>query len=97
MKERVMHYEGILNQNERLVSELDSLLQKLKANLEDYQALMKYYGSPEYFDDLHLSESTDELKGIPHGVLSEDGVYNLITSMHTLHIEMLEIATAYLK
>lgn len=97
MKKDVIRFEEILNRSADLKEEMQELLQKFEENLEDYNALKDYYGSREYLDDLEVSNTTDEYDDIEQGVLSEDAVFNLIGEMYHLNVDMLEIATKYLR
>lgn len=97
MKSDVIKYEKILNESEKIYSELQILLEKLMNNMDDFESLKKYYGSEEFRKDVLKSNETDEYADIACGVLSEDAPYNLIGTSYTTSIEMLEIATKILK
>lgn len=97
MKKDVIRYEEILNRSANLKDEMQSLLEKFEENLDEYNALKNYYGSQEYLNDLEVSNTTDEYDDINQGVLSEDAVFNLIGEMYHLNVDMLEIATKYLR
>nr|WP_068128726.1 DUF4298 domain-containing protein [Nosocomiicoccus ampullae] len=97
MKKDVIRYEEILNRSADLKDEMQNLLQKFEANLDEYNALKNYYGSQEYLNDLEVSNTTDEYDDINQGVLSEDAVFNLIGEMYHLSVDMLEIAAKYLR
>lgn len=97
MKEDVIRYEKVLNETSEIVEKMNALLNQLEANSAEYNALKDYYGSEEYMRDVDLSNESDTYQDIPTGVLSEDGVYNLIAEQYALNIRMLEIATQQLK
>ena len=97
MKEQVIKFENILNESEKIISELEAVLDRLESNEGAYRELKEYYGSEEYLKDVDISDNTKEYDDIACGVLSEDGVYNLITDTHWASIRMLELATRLLK
>ena len=97
MKEQVIKFENILNESEKIISELEAVLDRLESNEGAYWELKEYYGSEEYLKDVDISDNTKEYDDIACGVLSEDGVYNLITDTHWASIRMLELATRLLK
>ena len=77
---------------------------QLSAALEDYaeaqtalRELSEYYGSDTWrqdFEDDELGLLPNDLK---RGVLSEDGVWNVLSDNHTVTIRMMEIVTDILK
>ncbi|QCT74808.1 DUF4298 domain-containing protein [Macrococcoides canis] len=97
MKEDVIRYEKVLNETSEIVEKMNALLDQLEANRAEYHALKNYYGSDEYMRDVVISNESDAYQDIPMGVLSEDGVYNLIAEHYALNIRMLEVATEQLK
>ncbi|MBO4356079.1 MAG: DUF4298 domain-containing protein [Clostridia bacterium] len=91
--QRVKKMEEYLNEittaNERLEQELaniDSLRDKMIS-------LFSYYGSREWYEDVE----GDLPEGVNAGVLSEDAVYDQITSVRDNAIRMLELATDIIK
>ncbi|MBK0348472.1 DUF4298 domain-containing protein [Aerococcaceae bacterium zg-ZJ1578] len=97
MKADVIQFEKILNESQALYDQLEDLLEKIADNEAQMLALREYYYSEEYHRDVEISNQTDEYKGIAHGVLSEDAVYNLMIASYQNSIRMLEVATQTLK
>lgn len=97
MKQDVIQNEQILNKSVKVFGEVRNAVEKLKSLLPQFQSLKNYYGSEEYMRDFDKSNLTSEYDDIHCGVLSEDGVYNLLVEAHELAVEMLELGTALVK
>lgn len=76
-KERVETMEIIFSRQLELTRQLRTVLDELEADQANYEALLAYYQSSTYMDDLGL-DAQGTFDGMRRGVLSEDGVYNLI-------------------
>ena len=63
--ERISHFENIMQKAENGSAEL-------------LKALSEYYGSPVWRRDLASDETGLLPKNLKRGVLSEDGIYNLL-------------------
>ena len=74
---RVESMEKIFNQQLALTDSLISLLAEVENSQGDFDKLLDYYGSQTYMRDLDLA-AQGYFEGVPCGVLSEDGVYNLL-------------------
>ena len=77
---------------------------RLSAALDDYaevqtaiRELSAYYGSDEWKQDFADDEQGHLPKDLKRGVLSEDGIWNLLADSRALNIGMLEIVTEILK
>lgn len=97
MREDVIKYEAIMDEQDRLNQELSEILDQIEANQENYQAMKAYYGSEEYMKDVDISNSTEEYSDISCGILSEDAAFDTIVTTHDLAIRLLEVATNQMK
>jgi len=77
---------------------------QLSAALDDYAAaqtaigeLAAYYGSDEWKRDYADDEQGLLPPGLRRGVLSEDGIWNVLSDSSALNVRMLEVVTAILK
>ena len=77
---------------------------RLSAALDDYaetqtaiRELSAYYGSDEWKQDYADDELGHLPKDLKRGVLSEDGVWNVLADSRALNIRMLEVVTDILK
>ena len=86
-----------INNNEKRLNNLLTIIRKLNIDLfdfekciSDYRLLNEYYGSKEWFNDKELYEKSIIPK-INAGVLSEDAVWNMNEDIHELiqHINKL--------
>ena len=91
--ERIEKMEAILREAEELLPELSAALERYASLQKDLQTLSDYYGSPDWFADLALDEEGLLPPGLKRGVLSEDGIYDLLeenSDMQDLMRELLE-------
>ena len=64
--------------------EMSAALDKYEAVLEDIKALDAYYGSEEWKQDYADDEAGLLPDNLKRGVLSEDGIWNLLSDAHEL-------------
>ena len=95
--DRIKHFEEILDRANEVHA-------KLEAALDDYSALMpliaeleEYYSGEEWISDFEDDEAGKLPADLKRGVLSEDAVYDALTSDHELLINMLETVTKALR
>ena len=81
---RIRLMERRLNQALAAVKRLDSALEKYEAAQEAIAALSEYYGSDLWKQDFAADEAGLLPKGLKRGVLSEDGIWNLLTDCKEL-------------
>ena len=82
---RIRKMERILNSATTAVKRLSNALDKWEAIREDIIALDEYYGSDLWKQDLMDDEAGLLPPDLKRGVLSEDGVWNLLTDVHELN------------
>lgn len=81
---RIRLMERRLNQALAAVTRLDSALEKYEAAQEAIAALSEYYGSDLWKQDFAADEAGILPEGLKRGVLSEDGIWNLLTDCKEL-------------
>ncbi len=81
----------IFNRQLELNQSLSDSLSQLSKEQSTYLQLLDYYQSQTYMEDLELSNK-GYFNGIPCGVLSEDGVYNLLFDRTNLASQLRELA-----
>ncbi len=74
---RICRYEKILQEAQALLQETDAS-SDLSAFQPKLQKLSDYYGSDAWKADLQSDEDGLLPEGLPRGVLSEDGIYNVL-------------------
>ena len=82
--ERITHYETILNTAKSALSEYEAAKERLLALTDQIGELDAYYGSDEWKQDLADDEKGLLPSDLPRGVLSEDGIYNVLTDFREL-------------
>lgn len=96
-KERIEKMEKILSNSSKLLEELEAILDKLEKDSKNYDKLVKYYYSNNWIKDKEDFEK-DLISDVESAhVLTEDGIYDMMTSSSGIAIHMLELATKILK
>ena len=76
--ERIKHMEQNMNDVSEALKALDEALGKYAGVQEQLRELSGYYGSEEWFGDFDDDGAGKLPPDLRRGVLSEDGVYNLL-------------------
>ena len=95
--ERIEKMEKILFNSSKLLEELEEILGKIEKDSKNYDELIKYYYSKNWTKDKEDFEK-DLLPNMESAVvLTEDGIYDMMTASSGTAIHMLELATKILK
>lgn len=94
--ENIQLHEKTLDKANALINELENWLDKWGELHPDFQNLMKYYGSPQWQEDVDTSNK-GTFSDFPHGVLSQDAVYDMYTNQRNLNFKMIRTALDYLE
>ena len=86
-----------LDQASAAVMELSAALDKYEAVQEAISILNEYYGGDEWKQDFADDEAGRLPADLKRGVLSEDGIWNLLTDSRELNVRMLETVVQILK
>ena len=81
---RIRQMERRLNRATMAVKRLEAALDKWEASQEAIAALNEYYGSDLWKQDLADDEAGRLPADLKRGVLSEDGIWNLLTDCREL-------------
>jgi len=76
--ERISHMEGLLDKSEEVVKRLETALEDFAALAPDIAELEAYYTSLQWRKDFEADEAGKLPKDLKRGVLSEDGLWNLL-------------------
>ena len=76
--DRIKEMEAILDRVTKVMDELESKLSELEEIQPDIQKLEKYYTGKAWKSDFKLDEEGKLPSELKRGVLSEDGVYDLL-------------------
>lgn len=86
--QRINHYEQILNEAESILRREDiseELMSVLSGKIEE---LSDYYGSDEWKADFADDEAGLLPDDLPRGILSEDGIYNILENYRKIETEI---------
>ena len=82
--QRIRKMERHLNRASAALKRLSSALDKYEEAKEDFAALSNYYGSNDWKQDFADDEAGLLPKNLKRGVLSEDGIWNLLEAHREL-------------
>ena len=81
--------ERSLNRASHAVQQLASALDEYDAARDAIRQLTRYYGSDEWRRDLAADEAGLLPRDLKRGVLSEDGIWNLLSDLKDLQTRIL--------
>ena len=90
---RIRKMERRLDRTLAAVKRLESALDKWETVQEDIAALDEYYGSGDWRKDFEDDEAGLLPEGLKRGVLSEDGIWNLLTDVQELKTRIKRLKT----
>ena len=82
--DRITHMEGLLDKTTEVVARLEQALEDFAALQPDIAVLEAYYTSAQWRKDFEADEAGKLPKDLKRGVLSEDGIYELLTDYRCL-------------
>ena len=83
--ERIREMELRMERVAKTVEELMTALSHFKALDDDLEVLDQYYGSDEWKQDLAADEAGRLPRDLKRGVLSEDGLWNLLSDVREMN------------
>ncbi|MBR5980052.1 MAG: DUF4298 domain-containing protein [Oscillospiraceae bacterium] len=95
--DRVASMEKIMEEMQTGVSELRTVLDRFSDGQKRYGRLIDYYGSSQWMNDYEADEAGKLPADLKRGVLSEDGMYDLILEYKELLMDLLTAAETGLK
>ena len=76
--ERIKKMEGILDEAKSVFQDLEKSLERYESIRKDLRTLDRYFSSEQWMKDYTADEEGRLPKDLKRGVLSEDGIYNLL-------------------
>ncbi len=95
--ERIKTMEAHLNKATAALKALNEALDLYTESLDSIEILDDYLCSDEWTQDFNDSESGKLPKDLNCGVLSEDGIWNVVDTSRELNCQMLEIVATRLR
>lgn len=86
--ERIREMEAAFHEAAACVDELQKALDRFEAVLPKMKALTGYYESSLWLKDYEDDETGKIPSDLPRGVLSQDGVYHLLTDIQNVQAAM---------
>ena len=95
--ERIQYFERLLDGVGPVLKDLEAALDRFDGVQGAVQELSAYYGSEDWHADLAEDEAGRLPAGLKRGVLSEDGIYDVLSDHYTLTVRLLDTVSAILK
>ncbi len=92
--ERIGQMERRLERVHDVLGRLDAVLDEYESVQDDLQALDQYLGSPEWRADCCVDEAGRLPSDMPRGVLSEDGIWNVLERHREIGERLRDSATS---
>ena len=95
--ERIQHFEMLLDRVAPVLENLGEALDAFDGIQEDVQELSAYYEGDDWREDFEADEAGRLPKDLKRGVLSEDGIYDVLSDHYALTVRLLDTVSAILK
>ena len=95
--ERIQHYEKLLDRIAPVLENLEEALDAFEGIQEDVKELAAYYEDDDWREDFEADEAGKLPADLKRGVLSEDGIYDVLSSHYALTIRLLDTVSTILK
>lgn len=95
--ERIQHYEMLLDRVAPVLENLEEALDAFDGIQEDVRELSAYYEDDDWREDFEADEAGKLPADLKRGVLSEDGIYDVLSSHYALTVRLLDTVSTILK
>ena len=95
--ERIQHYETLLDRIAPVLENLEEALDAFEGIQEDVKELAAYYEDDDWREDFEADEAGKLPADRKRGVLSEDGIYDVLSGHYALTIRLLDTVSTILK
>ena len=95
--ERITAMEQRKDRCEAAVAALGAALAEYNAAQNDLQKLAAYFSGPNWWKDFDADEAGKLPKDLKRGVLSEDGIFDLLENNREVQIELAKTVMAIIK
>ena len=95
--ERIRHYETLLDRIAPVLENLEEALDAFEGIQDDVKELSAYYEDDDWREDFEADEAGKLPADLKRGVLSEDGIYDVLSGHYALTIRLLDTVSTILK
>ena len=95
--ERIQHFEMLLDRVAPVLGNLTEALDAFDGIQDDVKELAAYYEDDDWREDFEADEAGRLPKDLKRGVLSEDGIYDVLSEHYALTVRLLDTVSAILK
>ena len=95
--ERIQHYETLLDRVAPVLGNLEEALDAFEGIQDDVKELAAYYEDEDWREDFEADEAGRLPADLKRGVLSEDGIYDVLSGHYALTIRLLDTVSTILK
>ena len=95
--ERIRHYETLLDRIAPVLENLEEALDAFDGIQDDVKELSAYYEDDDWREDFEADEAGKLPADLKRGVLSEDGIYDVLSGHYALTIRLLDTVSTILK
>ena len=95
--ERIRHYETLLDRIAPVLENLEEALDAFEGIQDDVKELSAYYEDDDWREDFEADEAGKLPADLKRGVLSEDGIYDVLSEHYALTVRLLDTVSAILK
>lgn len=95
--ERIQHFEMLLDRVAPILGNLTEALDAFDGIQDDVKELAAYYEDDDWREDFEADEAGRLPKDLKRGVLSEDGIYDVLSEHYALTVRLLDTVSTILK
>ena len=95
--ERIQHFEMLLDRVAPVLGNLTEALDAFDGIQDDVKELAAYYEDDDWREDFEADEAGRLPMDLKRGVLSEDGIYDVLSEHYALTVRLLDTVSAILK
>ena len=95
--ERIQHYEALLDRIAPVLENLEEALDAFEGIQDDVKELSAYYEEDDWREDFEADEAGKLPADLKRGVLSEDGIYDVLSEHYALTVRLMDTVSAILK
>ena len=95
--ERIQYFESLMDRVAPALGNLEEALDAFDGIQDDVRELAAYYESDDWREDFEADEAGKLPRDLKRGVLSEDGLYDILSGHYALTVRLLDTVSAILK